>query len=185
MIHKNIILDTDPEAASIQTVTGWVCRYGHFWGADEHQARYLGSTHTKCACGTVISHRGTGRCNHCQEKKEIEQFKAMPTKVWDETGMIYSGYADKYFRDWSEIDYFCSQYVLKTTDLRLVICEGNYASLINAKDYLCDELVEDDDVPEELKIAFNALNKAIAAYGRPLSYFPSDYAVDLTVKGNT
>ncbi|MDE9687494.1 hypothetical protein R4T22_18735 [Citrobacter portucalensis] len=36
--EKIVMMDSD-EAASIQTVTGWVDRQGRFWGGDEHQAR--------------------------------------------------------------------------------------------------------------------------------------------------
>jgi hypothetical protein len=34
--EKIVMMDSD-EAASIQTVTGWVDRQGRFWGGDEHQ----------------------------------------------------------------------------------------------------------------------------------------------------
>ena len=44
---KKIILPESPEAASIQTVTGWVSSNGRYWGNDEHMARYDGSTHRK------------------------------------------------------------------------------------------------------------------------------------------
>jgi hypothetical protein len=50
MINQNekiVMMDSD-EAASIQTVTGWVDRHGRFWGKDEHQARWCGATHRKC-----------------------------------------------------------------------------------------------------------------------------------------
>ena len=42
---KQIILPESPEAASVQTVTGWVSRTGRYWGNDERMARYDGSTH--------------------------------------------------------------------------------------------------------------------------------------------
>ncbi|HAT6800607.1 TPA: hypothetical protein JAN03_00980 [Citrobacter freundii] len=45
--EKIVMMDSD-EAASIQTVTGWVDRHGRFWGGDEHQARWCGATHRKC-----------------------------------------------------------------------------------------------------------------------------------------
>lgn len=45
--EKIVMMDSD-EAASIQTVTGWVDRQGRFWGGDEHQARWCGATHRKC-----------------------------------------------------------------------------------------------------------------------------------------
>ncbi|MEB2744543.1 hypothetical protein [Citrobacter portucalensis] len=45
--EKIVMMDSD-EAASIQTVTGWVDRQGRFWGKDENQARWCGATHRKC-----------------------------------------------------------------------------------------------------------------------------------------
>lgn len=46
--QPEMILASSPEAASIQTVTGWVARDGRFWGDDERMARYCGSTHSIC-----------------------------------------------------------------------------------------------------------------------------------------
>ena len=39
---EKIVTYDSAEAASIQTVTGWVSRSGRFWGNDEHMARYDG-----------------------------------------------------------------------------------------------------------------------------------------------
>ena len=47
MAEKQIIMEDSPEAASIQTVTGWVSRTGRFWGNDERMARFDGSTHNR------------------------------------------------------------------------------------------------------------------------------------------
>ncbi|KGB00537.1 hypothetical protein DR73_495 [Enterobacteriaceae bacterium ATCC 29904] len=41
-IEKVVMMDS-PEAASIQTLTGWVDRQGRYWGKDEHQARWCGA----------------------------------------------------------------------------------------------------------------------------------------------
>lgn len=75
---EKIVPYDSAEAASIQTVTGWVSRSGHFWGNDEHMARYDGCTHRKCdACETLIPVRGYTICDQCREAKEIEKWRVI------------------------------------------------------------------------------------------------------------
>jgi hypothetical protein len=48
MPEEKVVMYESSEAASIQTVTGWVGADGRFWGNDEHMARYCGATHRHC-----------------------------------------------------------------------------------------------------------------------------------------
>jgi len=44
---ETVVMEDSAEAASVQTVTGWVSRLGHFFGANEgaeRTARYDGCT---------------------------------------------------------------------------------------------------------------------------------------------
>lgn len=61
MTDKKRILYDSPEAASVQTVTGWVSSRGMFCGNDEHMARHHGSTHRVCEKG--IEEIGTSRAH--------------------------------------------------------------------------------------------------------------------------
>lgn len=50
-----MIMRESAEAASFQTVTGWVSSNGHFYGNDERTARYDGCTHQLCeSCGVAV-----------------------------------------------------------------------------------------------------------------------------------
>ncbi|WP_244858805.1 hypothetical protein [Pseudomonas sp. B2021] len=48
MPEEKVVMYEPPQAASIQTVTGWVGADGRFWGKDEHMARWCGATHRHC-----------------------------------------------------------------------------------------------------------------------------------------
>ncbi len=68
MSTEQIVLNTSDEAASIKTVTGWIDRYGRFWGDYERIARYSGCTHVACSeCGKPSVKRFAGR-----DKIELE-----------------------------------------------------------------------------------------------------------------
>ena len=78
-----IILPGDPEAASIQTVTGWVSENGYFYGDkpnSEGLARYDGSTHRKCDCGETI--KKNSYCRKCHTKKRDAIFDGMKKVEW-------------------------------------------------------------------------------------------------------
>ena len=78
----NMIFEYSDEAASIQTVTGWVSRRGHFYGADERAARYDGATHRICkVCDQP--YEISAYCKPCNDKKNQDAFHAMPKKEWD------------------------------------------------------------------------------------------------------
>lgn len=174
--EKTIPYDS-PEAASIQTVTGWVSRSGRFWGNNEHMARFDGCTHRKCEkCEALISVRGYTICDQCREAKEIEKYQAMPSKPWDGVSMLYSHAADTYFSDLDEVSYHCEENDCTPDSLRLVICEPNFANEIDASDHYSDDLPEDGDLPADLDEAFHRLNEVIRACKTPLSWSPGKFA---------
>ena len=66
MTDKKRILYDSPEAASVQTVTGWVSSRGMFCGNDEHMARHHGSTHRVCEKNLDHGeHETRGYCEVC------------------------------------------------------------------------------------------------------------------------
>lgn len=171
---KQIILPESPEAASIQTVTGWVSRTGRYWGNDERMARYDGSTHRKCECGEIIEQRSY--CTTCHKKRELDKFLAMEKKPWDGLAMLYSLLNDEYYSTPDDAIYYADENELNLVDLQLIICEPNYAQEIDSS-YWSDQLPQDgeNDILEE---AIEALNKAIK--DEILSWSAGDFALDLT-----
>ena len=164
MAEKQVIMEDSPEAASIQTVTGWVSRAGRFWGNDERTARYDGSTHKRCECGSVIEQRSY--CRTCHDRKEIERWDAMPEVEWDGVSMLYSQSADQYFRDEQELSDYCADSDEPCTpdDLRLIICTPNYLREVDLCETHSDDMPEDGDescFAPEVQEALCALNKAI------------------------
>ena len=171
-----VVMYDSPEAASIQTVTGWVSRTGQFWGHDEHMARYCGATHGKCKkCGEVAELRSF--CRSCQNALDIEKYNAMPREPWDGTAMIYSDAKDQYFSDPEEaLDALEEGETLE--GLRLVICEPNYLHELDSETWV-DELPEDGELPDAVQSALDALNAAIRKAG-PSSWSPGKTALDLS-----
>lgn len=174
---EQIVHYASPEAASIQTVTGWVDRFGRFWGNDEHMARYSGCTHRPCeSCGEPIRREGWTCCNACRKKKDAERWATLPEADNDEGNMIYSAAADRYFADWDEaIEYAVGG---EYTDLRALMLQPTEANHLQQIDdeYWCDVLPEDsgiDDVDGAVAKALKALNTAIAM-APPVSWSPTN-----------
>ncbi len=75
---KVVMMDSD-EAASIQTLTGWVDRQGRFWGDNEHQARWSGSTHRKCGKHPEQhpAYPSNSYCESCRKEDRRAKFAEM------------------------------------------------------------------------------------------------------------
>jgi hypothetical protein len=176
---SEIILSESPEAAKLETVTGWVSRRGFFYGKDERLARYDGSTHRPCSeCGELIEKNGY--CRPCHAKKEIAKFEAMPRKKWDGVGMLYSDAEDRYFYGMDDVDDYCDSEEVKPEALRLIICEPTYAGEVDAAEFYENDLPEEGDVPRELQEAFDELNEFIRESKIILSWHPGKFALDLS-----
>ena len=173
-----VILPDSPEAATYQTVSGWVSAKGHFYGKDERLARYDGSTHRPCSeCGELIEKNSY--CRPCHAKKEIAKYDAMPRKEWDGTTPLYSETADQYFfsedelRDYSEVEGPTIE------EMRLTICVPTYAGEIEPSELYERELPEEGDIPEELQKAFDDLNEFIRESKIILSWTPGKFAAEV------
>lgn len=177
MTKGKIVLPESPEAASIQTVTGWVSRLGHFFGQDERTARYDGCTHRKCEkCGGIIGKHDY--CRPCHAKAEIEKYEKMERKPWNGTDALYSQADDLYFFDAGELDQYCEDEEVKPESLRLIICVPTHAHTIDPNDYYCDDLPEDGELPDDIAAAFQELNDAIRESKSILSWSPGKFAAD-------
>ncbi|MFJ2989996.1 hypothetical protein ACIPF8_19190 [Collimonas sp. NPDC087041] len=172
-----MVLYSSPEAASIQTVTGWVSRTGQFWGNDEHMARYCGSTHKVCACGDIVNQNSF--CRKCADMRSTAKYAAMERRPWDGEAMLYSDAADEYFCDLSEANDHAIDNGMTLAELRLIICEPTFAREIDGNDHFCDDLPEDGELPAEISDAFDMLNEVIRNCKKPLSWSPGQYALAL------
>jgi hypothetical protein len=178
---EKIVMEDSPEAASIQTVTGWVSRTGHFYGSGEQgerTARYDGCTHRKCECGGVVS-RSRVKCEACRDKESSKRFKAMKKVKWDGKTPLALYDSDTYFFDMDDIDQYCEEHETVPGVLRLVICYPVKPRELDANDMFCDELPEDGDVQDAgVLAAVEALNQAIRK-AEAFSWLPGDTAVTL------
>lgn len=167
-----------PEAASIQTVTGWVSSTGQFWGKDERTARYVGSTHRICKVNPAHGeHRTNSYCEKCWDEKRDAKWSAMPRRAYDGTPVVvFDG--DTFFFDAESIAEWLDEHDIKPEDARLVFCKPNYPCQIDPNEHFTDDLPEDGEVSAALYEAFKVLNAVIAAEP-PMSWTEGNEAVTL------
>ena len=181
MSGEKMIMQDSPEAASIQTVAGWVSRRGHFFGSGpdaERMARFDGCTHRKCEqCGEPIPVHSW--CVPCHAKKEIEEYEKKQRRPWNGTDVLYSQSDDRYFFDADELDQYCEDVSVTPDSLRLIICAPTYAGEIDPDDHYCNDLPEEGEVPAEVREAFDELNARLRAWKTILSWSPGKYAAEM------
>lgn len=169
-----IIMEDSPEAARIETVTGWVSRDGRFFGSDERLARYCGATHRKCAtCGEV--HVINGYCNNCHNVMRHSAFHSLEKITWNGEFPLTVFDSDDYFFSLDELLDYCYENDVKPHELRLCLCKANYPRQIDSE-YWCDDLSEDGELPSAMQEAIDVLN-AVIEKQPPLSYSQSNVAV--------
>lgn len=172
----NMIFDDSPEAASIQTVTGWVSRDGHFFGANEDAARLCGATHHRCkACGEAYEIRSY--CAPCSERKAAEKYAAMPKVPYNGDAVAIHN-TDTFFWSEDELRDHCRDSGADPAMLTLVFAEPKYADQIDPNDHYMDDLPEGSEVPAAIAEAFEKLNEAIKACKEPLCWYAGRHAVD-------
>src|SRR5579872_5803301 len=97
--EKPIVMYDSPEAATFRTgLSGWVSSDGHYYGKDEHLARWAGSTHKKCECGNIHEKTWTC-CEECRGKNDRKRYLALPEvpfeqveccKLWNDDTFFFS-----------------------------------------------------------------------------------------------
>lgn len=177
--QKPIIMFDSPEAASLQTVTGWLSADGRFFGNDENLARYCGATHRRCDAHPEHQiYEVNSYCKECHQQRRQAKFAAMPIKEWaGEPLVIFDG--DQYFFDEDSLRDYLIESDIALADLQLCICEPNYPSQIDPADHFCDDLPEDGEIrDEQLVAAFELLNEMIRK-SEPLSWSEGKFAAAL------
>ena len=177
--QKTVIMYDAPEAASIQTVTGWVSADGRFFGKDEDLARFCGATHRRCKNDPEHPvHEINGYCYQCHKERRHQVFAAMPAKEWSDEPLV--GFDDdNYFFDAESLRDYLLESDVSLSDLRLCICEPNMPREIDPSDVFSDDLPEDGEIlDDQLAAAFDLLNEMIRQSG-PLSWSQGKYAAVL------
>jgi hypothetical protein len=178
--QEEIVPFDSPEAARPKVMEGWLSHNGNFYLSEEI-ARYDGCTHRKCNDCDELVLKSYVRCEACREKSKIARYDEMPRKPWDGIAMVYSDARDEYFSDPGKAeDLIGEEGVESLESLRLIICEPNHASFVDA-DHWHDDLPEDGEIPPELEDAVEKLNAIIKGLS-PLSWSPGKYALDLTAQ---
>ena len=173
-MNDEIIMFDSPVAAKPYTMDGWLSRDGFFY-RDEQTARYAGCTHVPCKeCGAPARKSGL-LCDECRKVAQAERYLDMPVAEWDGKAMLYSEVQDWYFSALDEAEGVLEE-GQTLADLHLMICEPNYASTLS-EDYYCDDMAEDDELPEHIADAITAFNEAVA--GTVLSWSPGKYRLKL------
>lgn len=179
MPEEKVVMYESPEAASIQTVTGWVSADGRFWGDNEDTARYCGSTHRLCKNNPSHPAHPVNRwCEVCRVESRAAKFAAMPRRIWDgEPITDFDG--DSYFFDEEDLRDHILNHEIDLADLKLVFCTPNYPSEIDPSDHFMDDLSEDGEInDDQLLAAFDLVNEMIRK-SPPLSWSPGAEAVHL------
>jgi hypothetical protein len=184
MGDEKIILPSDPEAATYKTdIKGWVSRDGFYYGEGEELARYSGSTHRACeGCGTPIQKNGYTKCGPCLIASDIERYNKRERRHWNGTDGLFSEAYGEYFFDSEDLDDFCEDHDCSIEDLRLIICVPQYAREIDPKEYYCDDLPEDGEVPDDIIEIFDELNSRIRDSKAVLSWSPGKFAAIMEVQ---
>ncbi len=169
MSDKPMFLNTASDAATRQTVTGWVSRTGRYWGDDERMARWDGCTHVECACGQPVE-KSWLACQKCRDARDDAKWLAMPLVEWDGKTPFCTPDGDEYFFDEETFYDWCEDGCLTPSEVQLVLAEPTHYRQLDA-DYWVDEMPEDGDLPDEIQAAVDALNKVIAGYGKASVWF--------------
>jgi len=182
MEEQKIVMEDSPEAAVHETrqITGWFSRHGHVCGNDENHARYLGSTHRKCPkCEEPIPNNSY--CHPCWDKKQNDEYQAMPIIEWDEKSPICLRDGEEYFFSADDLYSYCDNNEIQPQDLQLVLCKPIYAHKIDEEDWI-DDLPEEGEIPDWLIEAIDEFNNTIKLNKEPLSYTPGNTRVKVNFK---
>lgn len=175
--NKNVILPEEDTAATYKTdISGWVSGDGRYFGVNEDTARYSGSTHRECPnCESIIAKNSY--CAPCSFDKRAKKHRSAEKQPWDGTTPVYAECLDQYFRDSSELfDLIEDEGDPDPRTMMLYHCKPVKLSEVD-ESYFLDDLGEDAELPEAIRIQLDALNKTIRE--TQLDYFePTRVAVE-------
>ena len=164
-MEKQIILPENVELTE-EVKTLYKDKDGKYYLSKEGAQEKL-ATHFKCKCGNGIREKYRIFCDACEPPKKPKE-----TKEWDGKSMLYID--DRYFNDVEEIEEWCEDEGIDKHTLEIYICDRNYLSEVS-EDYWEDVFAEDGELPKEIRVKLDELNKAIKEYDKPMSWSPSKY----------
>lgn len=153
MSEEKIIPYDSDEACTKVTLELYKSSRGNLFLTEE-SARYDGCTHRPCPSCNKMADKGWTLCRECLELKAKNAYDTAPSKEWDGDSPLYSGVTGEYYRDLEDI----YDYELDPKELRLYICEKEYASPIDTSIWSDSLSVDEDhmhDALEELVDEFN------------------------------
>lgn len=169
-----------PDAAHVVTVTGWACRTcGHYWGDNEHAARYCHSSDSPCSDCGAITRKASVRCEKCHEALAISSWKASERAEWNTTDALYSDGLDRYLFDENDLQELINEKdvpdgVDPREFFRFFVCEPSNGRPFDLADHLVDDTSDDGvDVDEEGEAAEKSVNDWIAKHA-PFSWSPTN-----------
>lgn len=161
MTEEKIILASSDEAATYKTgISGWFDNAGRFWGDDEEKARWAGSTHIYCDNCQKPTPKYYTLCEACREKARVQRHINLERREWDGVTPLYSDSHDEYFFSLEDIEDYTDNYEVSVEDLQLRLCKPVQMRHLDEDELLCD-LHEDAELPPEVAVALEALNKVI------------------------
>lgn len=165
--QENIVMYDSDEAATIQTVTGWVSGDGFFWGENEHQARWRGCTNIKCKCGNITVKSYT-ICENCRAKATRERYLALPFREYKGEPVVDWDGETYFFDEDSIIEYLDDN---DLTEIDLLFCRKQEWNPVSPD--IWEDIMPPDEyeLPDELQEALDNLNKVIESLPA-CSYFP-------------
>jgi hypothetical protein len=173
-----IILPTDEGIVEYRTdISGWVGKNGRFYGKDEQLARYANSTHGICrVCESPTEHKWL-ICRSCQEKERYEKYLQLPYDVY--MGEPVFSYGGEYFHTEDDlIDHLVDN---ELDEIELYPSKPIHLYQLDA-DYWDDCLAEDQEIPAELEVQIEKLNKVIGELNLNLQTFTEDTSKRITYK---
>lgn len=147
------------DAAEYRTdIRGWVCKKCHRYHGNqhpnetfkllsEHFARNCCANDRPCACGGRITRKGYCQCDACIEKsQEAKWQKALAEAVpWDGEYPVCVYDGDTFFFDEDDLRDYLEEHDLAPETVRLIACTPHQPRTFEMGEYLCDDLLEDDD----------------------------------------
>ncbi len=170
-----VILVTDPRAATHLMIDGWKSLSGRVYTA-ERAARYDSATHAICSdCGVTCEKYYTA-CAACRTTRSAKQWDDLPKVPYNgEPAWPWNG--DELLMDFDDVADYADRCEVEIEDLRLVKAKPVKMRELEC-DYWSDDLPPDgDDVPGWLQDAVDVLNREIQANG-PCCWTDSKIAID-------
>src|ERR1700749_2919897 len=94
MTEEMVMYDSDRAAKRVtitgyrkEPMTGWMDRFGRYFGDDENLARYSGCTHKTCDCGKPMT-KGWLKCEDCRAVSARERYLSLEYVAYENTGDI-------------------------------------------------------------------------------------------------